>query len=50
MILGCIRELNILQKSKEDTKGFKTQLMKVVNRIRKGKSIYIMVDDLDMSS
>ncbi|QKX01543.1 NTPase [Wolbachia endosymbiont of Cruorifilaria tuberocauda] len=43
-----LRELSILQKSKENTKDFKTQLMKVVSRIKKGKSIYIMVDDLDI--
>ncbi|WP_246214376.1 P-loop NTPase fold protein [Wolbachia endosymbiont of Dirofilaria (Dirofilaria) immitis] len=45
---AVLRELNVLQKSKENTKDFKTQLMKVVNKIRKGKSIYIMVDDLDI--
>lgn len=47
--IGCIlRELNILQKRKENIKDFKAQLTKLINRIRKGKNIYIMVDDLDI--
>jgi hypothetical protein len=47
--IGCVlRELNILQRRKENIKDFKTQLAKVVNRIREDKNIYIMVDDLDI--
>ncbi|MGL9761487.1 MAG: KAP family P-loop NTPase fold protein [Wolbachia sp.] len=47
--IGCIlRELNILQKRKENIKDFKAQLTRLINRIRKGKNIYIMVDDLDI--
>lgn len=42
------RELNNLQKRQENIQDFKSQLAKVVDKIRKGKSIYIMVDDLDM--
>nr|WP_232503078.1 P-loop NTPase fold protein [Wolbachia endosymbiont of Cimex lectularius] len=47
--IDCIlRELNILQKRKENIKDFKAQLTRLINRIRKGKNIYIMVDDLDI--
>ncbi|MFP3015977.1 MAG: P-loop NTPase fold protein [Wolbachia sp.] len=45
---SVLRELNTLQRRKENIKDFKTQLAKVVNRIRKDKNIYIMVDNLDV--
>lgn len=41
-------ELNLLQRRKENIRDFKTQLADVVNKIRKDKNIYIMVDDLDI--
>ncbi|WP_225536600.1 P-loop NTPase fold protein [Wolbachia endosymbiont of Mansonella ozzardi] len=47
--IGCIlRELSILQRRKENIEDFKTQLAKVVNRIREDKNIYVMVNDLDI--
>ncbi|MBC6686323.1 NTPase [Wolbachia pipientis] len=45
---SVLRELNTLQRREENIKDFKTQLAKVVNRIRKDKNIYIMVDNLDV--
>jgi hypothetical protein len=45
---AVLRELNILQRREENIKDFKTQLAKVINRIREDKNIYIMVDDLDI--
>ncbi|GFQ76468.1 KAP NTPase domain-containing protein [Trichonephila clavata] len=45
---SVLRELNTLQRREENIKDFKTQLAKVVNRIRKNKNIYIMVDNLDV--
>ncbi|MDD9331385.1 MAG: P-loop NTPase fold protein [Wolbachia sp.] len=45
---SVLRELNNLQRREENIKDFKTQLTKIVNKIRKGKNIYIMVDDLDI--
>ncbi|NSM57010.1 NTPase, partial [Wolbachia endosymbiont of Atemnus politus] len=45
---SVLRELNTLQRKEENIKDFKTQLAKVVNRIRKDKNIYIMVDNLDV--
>ncbi|WP_264682917.1 MULTISPECIES: KAP family P-loop NTPase fold protein [unclassified Wolbachia] len=41
-------ELNLLQRRKENIRDFKIQLADVVNKIRKDKNIYIMVDDLDI--
>lgn len=41
-------ELNLLQRRKENIRDFKIQLADVVNKIRKGKNIYIMVDNLDI--
>lgn len=43
-----LSELTLLQRRKENIKDFKRQLADVVNKIRKGKNIYIMVDDLDI--
>ncbi|WP_353270030.1 P-loop NTPase fold protein [Wolbachia endosymbiont (group A) of Myopa testacea] len=45
---SVLRELNTLQRREENIKDFKTQLAKLVNRIRKDKNIYIMVDNLDV--
>ncbi|WCR57607.1 P-loop NTPase fold protein [Wolbachia endosymbiont of Ctenocephalides felis wCfeJ] len=45
---AVLRELNILQRREENIKDFRTQLVKVINRIRKDKNIYIMVDNLDI--
>ncbi|AWW50877.1 KAP family P-loop NTPase fold protein [Wolbachia endosymbiont of Folsomia candida] len=45
---AVLRELNNLQKRQENIKDFKDQLTKVVNKIRKDKNIYIMVDNLDI--
>jgi hypothetical protein len=45
---SVLRELNNLQKRQESIKDFKKQLTKIVNKIRDGKNIYIMVDDLDI--
>ena len=41
-------ELNLLQRRKENIRDFKIQLADVVNKIRKDKNIYIMVDNLDI--
>lgn len=43
-----LSELSLLQRRKESTRDFKTQLADVVNKIRKDKNIYIMVDNLDV--
>lgn len=45
---AVLTELNILQRREENIKDFKTQLVKVVNRIREDKNIYIMLDNLDI--
>lgn len=45
---AVLRELNVLQRRKGSIKDFKTQLTKLVNRIRKDKNIYIMVDNLEI--
>ncbi|WP_264705851.1 MULTISPECIES: KAP family NTPase [unclassified Wolbachia] len=43
-----LSELSLLQRRKESTRDFKTQLADVVHKIRKDKNIYIMVDNLDV--
>ncbi|WP_353284759.1 P-loop NTPase fold protein [Wolbachia endosymbiont (group A) of Lasioglossum fulvicorne] len=43
-----LSELSLLQRRKESTRDFKIQLADVVNKIRKDKNIYIMVDNLDV--
>ncbi|MDG7057163.1 MAG: KAP family NTPase [Wolbachia endosymbiont of Penenirmus auritus] len=45
---AVLRELNILQRREENIKDFRTQLVKVVSRIREDKNIYIVVDNLDI--
>ncbi|QOD37835.1 KAP family P-loop NTPase fold protein [Candidatus Wolbachia massiliensis] len=45
---AVLRELSVLQRRQESIRDFKAQLAKVVDRIRKDKNIYIMIDDLDI--
>jgi len=45
---SVLRELSRLKRRKEGIEDFKKQLIKIVNKIRNGQNIYIMVDDLDM--
>ncbi|WP_168463978.1 KAP family P-loop NTPase fold protein [Wolbachia endosymbiont of Ctenocephalides felis wCfeT] len=45
---AVLRELNNLQRREENINDFKTELAKVIGKIRNGKNIYIMVDNLDI--
>jgi hypothetical protein len=43
-----LKELNVVKRRKENIKDFRTRLIKIVNKIRNGKNIFIMVDNLNM--
>lgn len=45
---AILKELSSLKTRKENIEDFKKQLSKIVNKIRSGKNIYIMIDDLEM--
>ncbi|OEY86929.1 NTPase [Wolbachia pipientis] len=43
-----LKELNVIKRRKENIQDFRKQLAKIVDKIRNGKNIFIMVDNLNM--
>ncbi len=43
-----LKELNIIKRRKENIQDFRTRLVKIINKMRDNKSIFIMVDNLNM--